>query len=213
MRQCDAHCLQRWLYQCYDNFIMDGCNLRRLIKCLWRAFFLFLLGKFTGIAAVSYAMEGAVNEQRLHNPFCGIATFVKSDLLSQGQARIEPDGRAVIYIGRKEAAGDKNYRDFLMAHECCHHTRGHLLRLKEKNREQIRLSLPSVNRSLELDADCCAGISLMRSGREDAVREAVRQMRSFGAMPTGSSAYPSGDLRATLIENCASGANLTFESR
>jgi hypothetical protein len=167
-----------------------------------------LLCQHIEIADVSHAVEATRHGPQLHNPFCSVATFVKNDLLSQGQARTEPEGRAVIYIGREEAAGNKNYRDFLMAHECCHHTRGHLLRLKEMNREQIRLSLPSVNRSLELDADCCAGVALEKAGRMDAIREAAQRMRFFGAMPTGSRAYPAGDLRATLIENCAaSGAN------
>jgi hypothetical protein len=36
-----------------------------------------------------------------------------------------------------------------------------------------------------------------------AVHEAAHGMRRFGAMPTGAGGYPSGDLRAALIEDCA----------
>lgn len=187
---------------------MHGCNLRRFTKFVLLTVLCLSAIQTIGISPVSYAAEGAGKGSQLHNPFCPIATYVRRDILTQGQARIEPGGAAVIYLGREEAEGNRAYRDFLMAHECCHHTRGHLLRLQEKGRKRIRLSLSSVNRSLELDADCCAGVTLAKAGRMDAIREAALRMRSFGAMPTGSGAYPAGDLRAKLIEDCAvSGIN------
>ena len=130
-------------------------------------------------------------------------TYVRRDLLTQGLAAVDENGRPVIYIGRDEAMGDPAYRDFLMAHECCHHTRGHLKRLKEKRREKPLLAFSAVSRSLELDADCCAAVALAKAKRADVIRETARRMRSFGAMPTGSGGYPTGDLRATLIEGCA----------
>ena len=142
---------------------------------------------------------------RIHNPFCKIPTFVSRGIGSQGLAMIDSNGGGVIYIGREEAEGDRAYRDFLMAHECCHHTRGHLRRLKELSRENALLAMSFVNRNVELDADCCAGVALANAGRQGAVREAARRMRSFGAMPTGADGYPSGDLRAMLIEDCAAG--------
>lgn len=140
---------------------------------------------------------------RIRNPFCKIPTFVSRAIGSQGLATLDSNGRGVILIGREEAEGNRAYRDFLMAHECCHQTRGHLQRLKELSRENALLAMSFVNRSVELDADCCAGVALAKSGRQGAVREAARRMRSFGAMPTGADGYPSGDLRAMLIEDCA----------
>ena len=140
---------------------------------------------------------------RIHNPFCPVPTYVSRNIGSQGLARIDANGVAAIYIGREEAVGDRAYRDFLMAHECCHHTRGHLRRLQELSRDNALLAMSFINRSVELDADCCAGVMLGRTRRQSAVREAARRMRSFGAMPTGANGYPSGDMRAMLIEDCA----------
>jgi hypothetical protein len=154
------------------------------------------------------AAQTARHGSRLHNSFCPVPTFVNRNIGSQGLALIEPNGREVIYIGQEEAVGDRAYRDFLMAHECCHHTRGHLRRLRDLDRESALLALSFVSRGVELDADCCAGAALAKAGRIDAVREAARRMRSFGAMPTGAEGYPSGDVRAMLIEDCAaSGAS------
>jgi hypothetical protein len=154
------------------------------------------------------ATEAPAHGSRLHNPFCGVPTYVSRVIGTQGMARIEANGRAVIYIGREEVMGNRAYRDFLMAHECCHHTRGHLRRLEELAHENALLSLSVLNRSVELDADCCAGAALAKAGRIGAVREAARRMRFFGAMPTGAGGYPSGDTRAMLIEDCAaSGAS------
>ena len=142
-------------------------------------------------------------EPKLHNPFCSVETVILADLRTQGKALIEPNGRAIIQIGPEAAAGDPAYRDFLLAHECCHHTRGHLRRLKKKRQERAFLDRSFVNRSVELDADCCAAIALAKAGRKAAIREAARRMQSYGARPTGSGGYPAGNLRARLIKQCA----------
>ncbi len=182
---------------------MDGCNCRYLTKWLLLAVFLLAALQAFGSPPLHSAAATSPHGSRIHNPFCKIPTFVSRVVGSQGLATLDPNGRGVIYIGREEAVGDRAYRDFLMAHECCHHTRGHLLRLKELSRGNALLAMSFVNRSVELDADCCAGVALARTGRQGAVREAARRMRSFGAMPTGANGYPSGDLRAMLIEDCA----------
>lgn len=152
---------------------------------------------------LSSAASPSEGEPKLRNPFCSIETVIKAGLDTQGKALIEPDGRALIQIGPDEAAGDTAYRDFLMAHECCHHTRGHLRRLNKKRQVRAFLDRSFVNRSVELDADCCAAIALARTGRKAAVLAATRRMRSYGARPTGSGGYPAGNLRAMLIEQCA----------
>lgn len=167
-----------------------------------------LLPVFLG-AALICSKSGMAEDalQRLHNPFCSVDTFARRDLPSQGLALIELDGHTMIYLDLNEAAGDPAYRDFLMAHECCHHTRGHLRRLKKKDEERALLALSFVNRSLELDADCCAAVALAKAGKGAAVREAARRMRIYGVKPTGAGGYPAGILRADLIEQCAASAS------
>lgn len=167
-----------------------------------------LIGLLFAGGRASAAEETSAHGARLRNPFCDVPTYVRRDINTQAQARIDGKGRAVIYIGSEEARGDRAYRDFLMAHECCHHMRGHLQRLREKQRQQALLDLSFVNRSVELDADCCAGGVLAQAGRRGAIREAARRMQSFGAMPTGAGGYPAGDMRAMLIQDCAAGASL-----
>jgi hypothetical protein len=178
---------------------MAGCNLCRL--------FIRLLPVLIGAALID-SKPGAADDalQRLHNPFCSVDTYARPDLPSQGLAVIELDGHNIIYLDLNEAAGDPAYRDFLMAHECCHHTRGHLRRLKKKGEERALLAMSFVNRSLELDADCCAAVALAGAGKKAAIREAARRMRIYGARPTGAGGYPAGILRADLIEQCAAGA-------
>ena len=149
------------------------------------------------------AADAPSHGARLRNPFCSIPTYVSRSIGSQGLALIGADGAGVIYIGSDEATGGRAYRDFLMAHECCHHTRGHLRRLNALRRENALLAVPFVNRSTELDADCCAAVTLARAGRRDAVQEAADRMRSYGAQPTGAQSHPSGNARARLIEGCA----------
>ena len=182
---------------------MDGCN-RRYLKSLLPAIILLMAVQTLGASSLYGAAATPRHGSRIHNPFCPVPTYVSRTIGSQGLARIDANGVAAIYIGREEALGDRAYRDFLMAHECCHHTRGHLRRLQELSRDNALLAMSFINRSVELDADCCAGAVLARNGRLGAVREAARRMRLFGAMPTGAQGYPSGDARAMLIEECAS---------
>ena len=191
---------------------MNGCNRRYLEKSFLRAVILLMAFQALGVTHLFSATATSRHGSRLHNPFCKIPTYVSRAIGSQGLAQIDANGRAVIYIGREEVEGSRAYRDFLMAHECCHHTRGHLRRLKELTRDNALLAMSFVNRSVELDADCCAGVTLTRTGRPGAVREAAKRMRSFGAMPTGARGYPSGDLRAMLIEECAAGGYGTPKS-
>jgi hypothetical protein len=186
---------------------MSGCNLRHITKSSLFALILAALVQCGGDDGRAYAGAAWPHGPRLHNPFCKVPTFLEKRLLTQGQAFTDASGQPVIYIGRDEAMGDRAYRDFLMAHECCHHLRGHLARLKQERREQTFLSMSQVSRGFELDADCCAAAALAMTRRQGAIREAERRMQTFGAMPTGSGGYPSGDLRAMLIENCAANGN------
>lgn len=180
---------------------MDGCNRRSLL--LRVPFIIIVVAALQALGSGPLRSATEAHGLRLHNPFCEVPTYVSRYIGTQGLALIETNGRAVIFIGHDEAVTDRPYRDFLMAHECCHHTRGHLQRLRQLSHERA-LALSFVSRDFELDADCCAAAALAKAGRLDAVGEAARRMRSFGAMPTGARGYPSGDVRAMLIEECAS---------
>lgn len=188
---------------------MKHCNYSRFFPRVSRTAIFIMAIQAIHFFILSCSASPSKIEAKLHNPFCPVETVVQPELHTQGRALIEPNGRAVIQIGADEAAGDPAYRDFLLAHECCHHTRGHLSRLKKKRKERTFLDRSFVNRSVELDADCCAAIALARTGRLAAIREAARRMRSYGARPTGSGGYPAGTLRAMLIEQCAASINTT----
>lgn len=185
---------------------MDHCQLSRFLYAHKRKIFAFIAVLTLQTSTLCYSADTLPARPTLQNPFCRVRTYIQHDLNSHGRALIEPDGRASIQIGPDEAAGDPAYRDFLMAHECCHHLRGHLKRLEEKGRKRALLDMSFVNRSLELDADCCAAVALERAGYESAIREAARRMRVYGARPTGSGGYPAGELRARFIEQCAASA-------
>jgi hypothetical protein len=185
---------------------MERCQLSRFLYARERQIFAFIGVLAFQFSTLCYSADTLPARPTLQNPFCSIRTYIQHDLNTQGRALIESDGRASIQIGPDEAVGDPAYRDFLMAHECCHHLRGHLERLEQKNRQRALLDLSFVNRSLELDADCCAAVALERAGHRSAIREAARRMRIYGVRPTGSGGYPAGELRARFIEQCAASA-------
>jgi hypothetical protein len=87
-----------------------------------------------------------------------------------------------------------------MAHECCHHTLGHVRRfagLGQLGPQPFYYIRPAL-RNMELDADSCA-VRMLRATREpDAIEAGRRKMLSFGTMPTGAY-YPTGIERAENI--------------
>jgi hypothetical protein len=97
------------------------------------------------------------------------------------------------------------YGRFLMAHECCHHTLGHVQHLHEQlghlGPQPFFYIAPKL-KQMELDADCCA-VKLLKSLRgTDSIDAARQMMLGFGAEPTGAY-YPTGIERAGNIDNCA----------
>lgn len=148
------------------------------------------------------AQERVVYRLQLRNPFCNVPTIVLSGIRSHAQARLDENGQPVIFIAPEQVMGNKSYLAFLMAHECCHHQRGHLQQLAQR-RSQAILALTFENQRMELDADCCAAAALTKSGNHLAVAEAARRMGAFGPMPTGAAGYPAGVMRAQLINQCA----------
>lgn len=114
---------------------------------------------------------------------------------------IRQDGTPVIYMTRQISQASPFGR-FLLAHECCHHTRGHLKRLQIKRRHGAMLLFNLSNRQTELDADCCAAVLLRERGDTAGIRQAKEKMSKFGVRPTGPS-YPAGDTRVSIIGRCA----------
>ncbi len=80
------------------------------------------------------------------------------------------------------------YGRFLMAHECCHHTLGHVQRYHEGfghvGPQPFFYIAPQL-KQMELDADCCA-VKMLKSLHETDSIDAARQtMVGFGAAADG----------------------------
>lgn len=190
------------------------------------AFNMFVLVLLCGIAS-AFAGEihdpagvAAASRSPVANPYCTVPTFAILALPGQARALLEDGDKPLILIDSEQAKSGA-YRRFLLAHECCHHSRGHLARLAEqrKNRElawktsgspegtAAQLSLNDrvftmSQRVMELDADCCAARTLAREGDEVSLAAAVAAMAEYGSQPTGL-AYPTGSQRAETIRSCA----------
>ena len=158
----------------------------------------------------------------IDNAFCTVPTFAVLALPGQARALLEGGKRPLILIDTEVAASGA-YARFLLAHECCHHQRGHLARLAEQQRKRElawqngavpetegpgralgNLSFTMSHRRMELDADCCAAALLAKQNDAAGLEAAIAAMEAFGARPTGPS-YPPGLQRAMLIKSCAGG--------
>lgn len=152
------------------------------------------------------------------NAYCSVPTFALPSVAGQARAVLEGGEKPIILIDGTIARSDP-YARFLLAHECCHHQRGHLVRLKERSRQQelagrsdapaeagphtalSAFSSTDAQQSMELDADCCAATLLAERDDAEAVGAAAAAMEAYGAMPTGAS-YPAGRQRARIIAQC-----------
>jgi hypothetical protein len=140
------------------------------------------------------------------NPYCDITTYTLRDLPEQAMSTLDSGGRPVIVVNAgmlKDASSP--YGHFLMAHECCHHTLGHVRRYHESlghlGPQPFFYIAPQL-KQMELDADCCA-VRMLRSRHEDdAIEAAEKTMESYGPNQTGAY-YPTGTERAENILNCA----------
>jgi hypothetical protein len=141
----------------------------------------------------------------IDNPFCAITTYVLPDFPEQASSTEDGEGRAVIAIDASMLKTDPAYAQFLMAHECCHHTLGHT-RLTSQTVGNIGPQpfyyLRPLLRNMELDADACAVRMLKRTKKLDAIESARKSMLAFGATPTGAY-YPTGVERADNITHAA----------
>ena len=93
-------------------------------------------------------------------------------------------GRPLIVVNASTLSRNPAYGHFLMAHECCHHTLGHVRRFYEGIGQlgpQPFYYIRPALKQMELDADCCA-VKLLRSKHEmDSIEAGKAAMIAFGA--------------------------------
>jgi hypothetical protein len=139
------------------------------------------------------------------NPYCAISTKLLPDFPEQATSMMDSKGRPLILVNSATLSGNPAYGHFLMAHECCHHTLGHVRRLYDGigqvGPQPFYYIRPQL-KQMELDADTCA-VKLLKSTHEtDAIAAARATMLSFGTKPTGAY-YPTGIERADNIAKIA----------
>jgi hypothetical protein len=141
----------------------------------------------------------------IENPYCPIKTYVLRDVAEQASSMTDRAGRPVIVVNALTLREDPAYSKFLLAHECCHHSLGHVANFKKGlghvGPQAFFYIAPELKR-MELEADCCA-VKMLR-GRDDVdgIEAGQRAMSMFGAKPTGAY-YPTGIERAENISGCA----------
>jgi len=144
---------------------------------------------------------------KTENPYCDVATYTLREVSEQAMSMHDSKGRPVIVVSGYTLADKPSYGRFLLAHECCHHSLGHVGRFsKAKGLGQVGpqpfFYLAPALKKMELDADCCA-IKILRSKNDtDSIGSAEEEMKSFGSAPTGAH-YPTGTERAENIAACA----------
>ena len=102
------------------------------------------------------------------NPYCDVTTYTLRDVPEQAMSMLNSNGKPVIVVNAMTLNDQPSYGRFLMAHECCHHTLGHVGRYREGFGHvgpQPFFYIAPALKQMELDADCCA-VKLLRSKHE-----------------------------------------------
>jgi len=141
----------------------------------------------------------------VENPYCAVKTYALRDVAEQASSMTDRLGRPVIVVNTVTLRHRPSYGKFLMAHECCHHTLGHVANFKKQLGHvgpQAYFYLAPELKRLELEADCCA-VKLLRERHDlDGIEAGRVAMALFGARQTGAH-YPTGAERADNIAGCA----------
>ena len=143
---------------------------------------------------------------KANNPYCDITTYMARELPEQAMSMLDRNGKPVIVMSAATLAAEPAYGGFLMAHECCHHSLGHVGRYREGLGHvgpQPFFYIKPALRQMELDADCCAVKMLRERQQAESISSAAQAMQVFGDAPTGAY-YPTGLERAENIAKCAS---------
>jgi hypothetical protein len=140
------------------------------------------------------------------NPYCDVTTYVLRDLPEQAMSLRDAIGKPAIVVSGSTLADKPDYSRFLLAHECCHHSLGHMDRFKDQlgsqNGPQRFYFIAPQLKQMELDADCCA-VKMLRSKHDASSIEAAEgAMTSFGSDQTGAH-YPTGFERVENMSKCA----------
>ena len=138
------------------------------------------------------------------NPYCDVTTYTLREVPEQAMSMLDSNGKPVIVVSAMTLADQPSYGRFLMAHECCHHTLGHVRRYHEGLGHvgpQPFFYIAPALKQMELDADCCAVRMLKTKHEADSIVSAREAMVAFGAEPTGAY-YPTGTERADNIDKC-----------
>ncbi|MGD9503090.1 MAG: hypothetical protein AB7V40_11465 [Methyloceanibacter sp.] len=139
------------------------------------------------------------------NAYCDVPTYVLRELPEQAMSLRDASGKPAIVVSGFALADKPDYGRFLLAHECCHHSLGHMDRFKDQlghvGPQRFYFIAPQL-KQMELDADCCA-VRMLRS-RNDAssIAAAEGAMTAFGGEQTGAH-YPTGNERAGNMAKCA----------
>ena len=102
------------------------------------------------------------------NPYCDVTTYTLRDVPELAMSMLDSNGTPVIVVNALTLTDQPAYGRFLMAHECCHHTLGHVGRFHEGFGHvgpQPFFYIAPALKQMELDADCCA-VKLLRSRHE-----------------------------------------------
>jgi hypothetical protein len=127
------------------------------------------------------------------------------DFPEQAMSTMDSRGRPLIVVNSSTLARNPAYGHFLMAHECCHHTLGHVRRFYEGMGQlgpQPFYYIRPALKQMELDADTCAVKMLKATHEPEAIEAARDTMLSFGTTPTGAY-YPTGIERTENIDKAA----------
>ena len=138
-------------------------------------------------------------------PYCPIPVFEVPFHPWGGQATIDMSGRPVILIDptlvqRIPFPHGQNFHRFLLAHECMHHLKGHIINLAPAG-VFAGYILMRMSHTLEMEADCEAARELSRRGDSSAVESAIWVFMNSNPFPTHS--HPGGPVRAHNIGQCA----------
>jgi hypothetical protein len=158
------------------------------------------LGLFCGSASARQMWLPTID-----NPYCSITTYLLPELPEQAMSSIDANDQPVIVVSALTMAETQAYGRFLMAHECCHHTLGHVAYLHRGlghlGPQPFFYIAPALKR-MELEADCCAVKMLKQTHEPESIEAARQAMAKFGTSPTGAY-YPTGIERADNIASCA----------
>jgi hypothetical protein len=145
---------------------------------------------------------------KLDNPYCPVATYVLPNIPEQAISFIDNDDEPMIVVSSDLLTQKPAYARFLLAHECCHHTLGHVRAFHREwghfGPQPFYYIRPQL-RTMEMQADCCAVKHLLARGDTAAINAAAKVMAGFGDQQTGAY-YPTGQERAANIAACMSDA-------